>query len=675
MLLSATPASPKAALAAAPVPRLTLSLLGGVGVGFGGTPVPLPARKARALLAYLGIEGDGAERRERLAGLLWGESSERFARNSLRQTLLELRQALAPFGCQALSADRHEVRLSRADIALDINLIRTRLARGEVPDPPPVPDSLLAGYEDLSPLFRDWVLATRRRLQHLLFETMEEGFTNPALDRRRRRKLAELALRLDPLHEAACRVVMRLAAEDGETGVALRAYARLYESFDTELDMEPAAATQTLVAEIKQDQLAPSETAPPWLVVPPRLPATGHGPGVPVVAVLPLRAIGPEPVPVYVAEGVAEDIVSVLASLREPVVISANSTRHLTGLEIDLAQIGAQLGAGYVVSGSLRVTGPNWRLSVELAEASSGAVLWSRGYEVTGEDLFATQNRIAAAIAHTLAPQVQQAELNRSLRRPPEDLGAYHLVVQARDLVFRLEQPAFEQAGILLRRANAQDPHYAGAPAALANWYSLRLGQGWSPDPAGDAAALEAAARRAVVQDPGAARALALLGHSRTVLARDYPLAQSLFERALEAAPNDAEVWMWSSPTFAFLGDAAEAVRRAERGIALSPQDPLRFRHEHFLSIAHYAAGDNARAAAYGAESARRNPHYTSNLRMSAAAMAALGRLAEAGALAQRVLALEPGFSVARLAARLPFRDPEIADRYAKNLRAAGLPG
>ena len=62
---------------------------------------------------------------------------------------------------------------------------------------------------------------------------------------------------VEPLHEAACRAVMRLAAEDGEIGPALRAYANLYAALDEELDMEPSAATQELVAEIKQGRLGP----------------------------------------------------------------------------------------------------------------------------------------------------------------------------------------------------------------------------------------------------------------------------------------------------------------------------------------------------------------------------------------------------------------------------------
>ena len=135
----------------------------------------------------------------------------------------------------------------------------------------------------------------------------------------------------------------------------------------------------------------------------------------------------------------------------------------------------------------------------------------------------------------------------------------------------------------MLRRAIGLDPGYGPTHAALANWYSLRIGQGWSPDAEADARSLETMARLAIGLDTDGGRALAMLGHNRTILLREYDEALALFERALDASPNDAETLMWSSPTFAYLGDPAEAVRRAERAIALSPQDPFMFRYEHFL--------------------------------------------------------------------------------------------
>jgi tetratricopeptide (TPR) repeat protein len=247
-------------------------------------------------------------------------------------------------------------------------------------------------------------------------------------------------------------------------------------------------------------------------------------------------------------------------------------------------------------------------------------------------------------------------------------------MLRARELVFRLEKPAFERAGSLLHEALSRDPGYAPLHAAMAEWHSLRIGQGWSSDHDADMHALEAMAHSAIALDSGNGRACAMLGHSRAIYRREYDDALRLIDHALKSSPNDAEALMWSSPTYAYIGDAAEAVRRAERAMALSPQDPFMFRYEHFLGIAHYAAGAYDESAYWGMRSLRANPHYTSNLRFTAAALVGLGRATEARPLVSKVMELEPSFRVSPLIARQAFRDDARREQYGRRLVEAGLP-
>ena len=659
-------------------PSLVISIFGGIGLRVRGRELPLSNRKARALLAYLAFKNNRATR-ERVAGLLWSESSEQHARGSLRQVLSDIREALTTAGCQVLITSRTDIVLAPDAVELDATAMLRDINGGRVPEllllRSRLADSAFTGYEDLSPLFQEWVQASRTQIQERLLRSLTENYRNPTLPRRRRRLMAEAALNIDPTHEEACRVVMQLAAEDGELGLALRAYANLYTILSDELDMEPSAPTLALVAEIKQGHFdqAPPRSAQPAVSI-----GSAHvalpNTGAPVVAILPFRLIGPDPVPPFFAEGFVDDAVRILANLHEPVVISSNSTLQFRGRDVDFCEVGRRLGAQYLVSGTVRMAGPQLRLSVELADASTGIVLWSRAYDSSEPLFFEAQDNIAESVARTLVPRLRDAELRRSRAHRPEELPAYHLLLQARELTFRLERSAFERAGELLNLAIDRDPGYAAARATTANWYSLRIGQRWSPDPEADMQALEAMARAAVAMDSSNGRALALLGHNLTILHRHYDEALALINLGLEASPNDAEAMVWSSPTYAYLGETGQAVRRAERAIALSPEDPFMFRYEHFLGIAHYAAGNYEEAAYWGNRSACANAHYTSNLRMTSAALVGLGRAREARPLVEKILELEPSFRVSPMIARHAFRDEKQRQTYGRQLVEAGLP-
>jgi adenylate cyclase len=390
--------------------------------------------------------------------------------------------------------------------------------------------------------------------------------------------------------------------------------------------------------------------------------------------VLPFRIAGLNQVPAYFMDGLVEDIVCSLAGLREPEVVSSNSTRAMREGEIDLYSIGAALDVRYIVSGLLRPFGDKLRLSVELAEAATGTVLWKHNHDTEEARLFDVHDTIVANVVNLLAPRVHQAELQRIRRVRPDNLSAYHLMLQARELIFELKEGSFDRAGDLLRDAIALDPAYANSHVTLAHWCSLRVGQGWSPDTAADALALEASARAALRLDPGNAHAMVLLGHNRTLLEHDYAEALSLFEQALRLAPNDATVWTMSSPTFAFIGNTAEAIHRGERALSLSPRDPFVFRIYHFLSIAHFFGGFYDQAEAWGREALRANPNYTSNLRLLACVLVQQDKLAEARGLAARAMQIQPGFRVRPAAARLASRDEKARAIYANNLLAAGIP-
>lgn len=657
-------------------------MLGGFGLRVGGRDVAAShkvSRKARALLAYLAINPGQHASREAVSDLLWTRRGAEQARHSLRMTLVELRRVFAAEGIEPLQADNGSLRLAPERVAVDTARLR-HVAGGDNEADWGEADRLYAGpfldrFPAVSPGFDDWLTQERSNWMERALEAMGRlaDARLGAGDVRTAVTLCERMLSIDPLREDNHRRLMTAYAAAGRRADAVRQYHACVAMLRQDLDVGPSRDTEALFQRLRTGNDRPAETPRGFREERVRGPEPQPLDGPPWIAVLPFRVIGSDLNSEYFVDGLVEDIVCVLAAAREPIVISTNSTRNFRNTHLSLAEIGNSLNVRYAVSGSVRLVGTRLRLAVELADTTTGGVLWRSAYDAVDPQQFDDHLDIAANIAGILVPQISQNELRRVLRKPT-DMGAYHLMLRARELIFRLDRASFEEAGELLRRALSLDPNFAPIHVTLADWYSLRIWQGWSADPDEDTRVLDRVARTAIGLDPVNARALAILGHNRTILEREYDEAIRLFDRALAAVPNDAETLMWSSPTFAYVGEANEAVRRAERAIALSPSDPFLFRYQHFASLSYYSAGSYDAAVHWGLRSMQGNPHYTSNLRFTAASLVALGRVEEARPLVRRVMESQPDFRVKRLIARQPFRSPAQRERYGEHLIEAGLP-
>jgi DNA-binding SARP family transcriptional activator/tetratricopeptide (TPR) repeat protein len=654
-----------------------LAVLGGVKVFMGGEPVPLRSRKAHALLAYLALSGKVCLQREFLAGLLWSDVETAKARSSLRQTVTELRATFAD--TDVLIIGRSEITLRQTELSTDLHDVLRALERGEVPDVmlsrTSIVDSLLYGFEDLGEGYSEWVqelrIATERRMQQLL----AAGYGNDTADYATRKRMAESALLLDPMQEDACRALMKLAAEAGDLGTALRAYERLYTTLDEEMGMEPSSRTQDLAVRIKQGEFEPPPPPPQQQRAGPRAPARPQpAAGIPRLAVMPMRLLGPDRAPDHLPEMLLDDIVGKLAGLREPAVISSASTRAFAADQPHAEALRDRLRADYALYGRIGRMGDTYRLSTELVELRGESVVWADTFSMPEPELFLTQSLIAGQIANRLVPSLNGTELRLTASYQPRDLTAYHLTLRARELMFEMDRSAFDEAGELLDLALEKDARFTPAYVSYADWHSLRVNQAWSADPAAEWQALEAKARAAMQLNGLNAPAMAMLAHNLVILARGQAEAQRLFDAAVDSAPNDASTLMWTVPALAFRRSGRAAVDRAQQAISLSPSDPFLFRYEHFLSIAHYFAGDLEAAAEAGLASMRRNPHYTSNLRLTGAALAEIGRMDEARAIARLVREEEPGFTLGGFVRRASYMHPEDAQRIGQQLLRLGLP-
>ncbi|WP_219763766.1 adenylate/guanylate cyclase domain-containing protein [Neoroseomonas alba] len=402
-----------------------------------------------------------------------------------------------------------------------------------------------------------------------------------------------------------------------------------------------------------------------------------HPPGgLPSIAVLPLFEQGGDPDRAYFADGVVEDIALSLAGLHELFVVSTASSAMFRGRLADPREAGRALGVGYVLFGRItRMPDGGYGIAMQLCDTRSGATLWGERLRAPRSDIFEVQDEIVRQVVAGLAPQVRTAELQRAMRKRPESQTAYDRMLRALHVIASADRDTFDGARRHLAEAMEEEPGFASPFAWAARWHSVRIGRGWSSDVATDSAQALDLATRAAALDRSNALALATLGHLKAFLLHDCDAAMECFEEALAACPNHALAWTLSSGTLSYLGRGPQAVRHAERGLRLSPRDPMRYAQLMFLAIAQYASGDHVEAVRSIRRSASENPMHGATLMVLAASLAATGRIEEARQVGARFRALQPDFSLALyVSRRMPFRDPALREGFLAHLRAAGLP-
>ncbi len=291
----------------------------------------------------------------------------------------------------------------------------------------------------------------------------------------------------------------------------------------------------------------------------------------PVIAVLPFENLSAD-VDEYFADGLTEDIITNLSHFRELLVIARTSAFRFKGQALDVAQIGRELNAAYLVEGSVRRAAGRVRVTAQLIDAGSGGHLWADRYDREMEDIFAVQDEVTCTIAATLGVNVQNAALQRAMKKSPAQLDAYDCLLRARRFTSMLSREMHEEARDLLEEAIVKDPNYADAYALLANVYLAehRFDANPRPDPIGRALQM---AEKAVELDPQNAYArcwLAVVHFFRHANDRFEAEAQ----RALNLNPNDPEILADIGHFLAFMGQFERGVALADRARQLNPLHP-----------------------------------------------------------------------------------------------------
>jgi len=398
-------------------------------------------------------------------------------------------------------------------------------------------------------------------------------------------------------------------------------------------------------------------------------------PDKPSVAVLPLNSLPPDPNQDHISDGITEDVITELSRFSELFVIARNSSFQYKGKAIDVRRIGRELGVRYVLEGSFRRHDGRVRIAAQLVDAVTGTQRWAERYDRKLDDVFALQDDLARAIATTLVAHVNRAEAERTLLKPPAAWQAYEHYVRGADILAgywsSVEVSHLYESRSLLEKSLQIDPTFARAYASLSTTYVIAWRNRLDKHHL-DPAALDEALRlagRAVQLGPNLPQAHASLG---VVLAwkRQPDAAVVAFEKAVALNPNFTDWRMAIALVYA--GQSARAVEVLKTHMRLDPfYVPLA---PHWLGLAHFTLRQYPEALAALGECAIRAPNYGAVHLWLAATHARMGHRQAARAEAAKVLELDPGFTIERIASTIAFKHDAGARDCFDAMREAGLP-
>jgi len=420
------------------------------------------------------------------------------------------------------------------------------------------------------------------------------------------------------------------------------------------------------VGEVQEEPLGtsaphPAQTAASVLGVPNK----------PAVAVLPFENMSGDQEQDYFADGLTEDLTTALSLWRSFPVIARNSTHTYKGKSLDIREVGRELNARYVITGSVRKAGNRVRVTAELIDSENGHHLWAERYNRDVADIFTLQDELSQQIAATVAPELDYSQLPATRTSIPQNLGAWELVQRGYGQVFAFELGRIKKGREYFERAIEVDAGYARAYTGLAWSYHREL---WLDRPNSTAeltGRLVDTAARAVSLDEFDAEA-------HTILAMAYNWNHDIdrglieAERAVELNPNNAGAHATLGYELVLIGRPLEAIPRIERAVCLSPRDPRQGIWMFIVGLAYLTARKYEDAALWSARATQRHRENPDAQIILASSLGHLGRIEEARIALDTYKRLLPN-AQANLA--WPHKHEVDSEHFRDGLRNAGWKG
>jgi TolB-like protein/predicted Zn-dependent protease len=297
------------------------------------------------------------------------------------------------------------------------------------------------------------------------------------------------------------------------------------------------------------------------------------------IAVLPFENLSEDKANSFFADGVQDEILTDLSKVADLKVISRTSVMQYKNVVTrNLREIGQQLRVAHVLVGSVQRTSNRIRVTAQLLDARTDAHIWAEHYDRDLADVFAIQSEIAQHIADQLRAKISPGEKTAIAKKPTQDLEAYDLYLQAKELVHNVDPQAdassderSTQAGALLEKAVARDPAFSLAYCLLTE---VNLARYWTDErQAIYRARAETALQKAIQLAPDAGETHLAQAHFYYYGNRDYDHALEELEMAARLLPNSSEVLILSGLIERRLGRWTDAVRHIAKAVELNPRE------------------------------------------------------------------------------------------------------
>ncbi len=362
------------------------------------------------------------------------------------------------------------------------------------------------------------------------------------------------------------------------------------------------------------------------------------------IAVLPFVNLSPDSQNEYLSDGITDELIGALARVEGIRVASRTSVFALKGKPGDVRSIGALLGCGVVLEGTVRGGGDRIRVTASLSSTSDGRLLWSQRFDRRLDDVLAVQDEIARTIVNTLRAKAFADPWAAPRRRHTPDARAYRLYLQGRFELNRRTQDGVAAGIGFFERAIAVDPDYSLAYTGLSDSYALEVDYRSIPVREGFAKAREFALT-AIALDDSLAEAHTSLAWVLFVYDWEWEAAGREFRRAIELDPAYATAHQWYAFLLAARGLFAEALVESHTAMEL---DAGSVSVRRSLGWNYYYARRYDQARLHLERAIAMNPNAEETFRVLGLTLAMDGRHAEAISVLEEAIGMEGGGAYTR---------------------------